>query len=236
MHSVVPLHPLTPGTNDKLCCIDSIFCVATTYIVGGEFVETARFWMLKLHSFSILFLQLRREATSMRTLRVDRNNCLPPVYICGRTERAIITPDLSPPNILQYFLCHCHFICLLCFHCLRFCRVCCTWYHWRTALTAAWPLVIVRAAELGSINTGTTIITSVVVAPFGQKQHGHWSVWELLSTWAGKQLWEKDIAVPILLHPPPSLFVGTIMCTHTHARTVSDLRSRLWRRGLIVLL
>ena len=121
---------------------------------------------------SVLFLQLRREATSMRTLRVDRNNCLPPVYICGRTERAIITPDLSPPNILQYFLCHCNFLCLFCYHCLCFCRVCCTWYHWRTALTAAWPLVIVRAAELSSITTGTTIITSVVVivvVPFGQK-------------------------------------------------------------------
>ena len=172
--------------------------------------------MLKLHLFSILFLQLRREATSTRTLWVDRNNCLPPVYICGRTERAIITPDLSPHNILQYFLCHCNFLCLFCYHCLCFCRVCCTWYHWRTALTAAWPLVIVRAAELGSINTGTTIITSVViivVVPFGQKQHGHSSVWELLSR--ETTLGERHRSS----HPTPSspsLFLGTIMCTHTH--------------------
>ena len=172
--------------------------------------------MLKLHLFSILFLQLRREATSMRTLRVDRNNCLPPVYICGRTERAIINPDLSPANILQYSLCHCHFICLSCFHYFRFCRVCCTWYHWRTTLTAAWPLVIVRAAELSSITTGTTIITSVVVivvVPFGQKQHGHWSVWELLSreTTLGERH-RSSRPTPA----SPSLFVGTIMCTHAH--------------------
>ena len=175
--------------------------------------------MLKLHLFSILLLQCRREATSMRTLRVDRNNCLPPVYICGRTERAIINPDLSPPNILQYFLCHCNFLCLFCYHCLCFCRVCCTWYHWRTALTAAWPLVIVRAAELGNITTGTTIITIVVVVvvvvPFGQKQHGHWhwSVWELLSR--ETTLGERHRSS----HPTPSspsLFMGTIMHTHTH--------------------
>ena len=27
MHTVLAFHPLNTGTNDKLCCIDSIFCV-----------------------------------------------------------------------------------------------------------------------------------------------------------------------------------------------------------------